>query len=78
MADYNVLPLPRSIADGLRFEQVFEPLSASDLYTVTRFMERVYAAGYNDGHLAGFQEGIEHHKRENAEAKAQAEETDRG
>lgn len=74
MADYSVLPLPRSIGDGLRFEQVFETLSASDLYAVTRFVERVYVAGYNDGHLAGYREGIEHYKREIKETKA--EETD--
>ena len=67
MADYAALPIPRSLADSLRTKQAFKALSASDFYTLTRFVERAYAAGYSDGNVAGFQEGLDYRERQIAE-----------
>ncbi|OZM73999.1 hypothetical protein CFN78_06845 [Amycolatopsis antarctica] len=40
-------------------------VSGSELYTLRRLAERIYATGYNDGHRSGFDEGLAYMRRPN-------------
>lgn len=64
MADTSPRYLPREFVSEVRFWAPPE-LSGDELYSLIRLVERTYARGYSDGHIAGFDEGYDHRQRPN-------------
>ncbi len=56
--------LPRELADELRRWAPPE-ISDSEMYTLHRLAEKIYAHGYDDGHLRGYDEGRDGRTRPN-------------
>ena len=64
MADNRVGYLPRELAEALR-RKVPPEVSESDMFELERLAERIWAEGYDQGHLRGYHEGRDHKQRPN-------------
>jgi hypothetical protein len=64
MADFTPKYLPKNLADALEHWAPPE-VSGSEMFSLQRIAERVYAEGYDDGHRRGMEEQSAYDKRPN-------------
>lgn len=62
--DLTVRYLPRDLVEQLRRWAPAE-ISGSELWSLERIAERIYAVGYDEGHRRGYDEAAETTKRPN-------------